>query len=365
MIADVWANEKLAGWLASEEGTITFSYVDEYVRAGGKPIATTLTGGVVGDSLPPFFAGLLPEGKRLSRLQEFFDEDLALMVAVGGNTVGNVFVLPRGQAPYRVEPLVKELEHFGHPSSASGVSPDYDRHALPGVQDKASALGQIVKFSPQKNPGLVVNESLCLAAYRSMPMAKSTVQNRVVVDSDGITGLLVKRFDGSYPHKFPVEDASQLLGIYPGQKYDVSYEQVCEAVLNVVTAPLESARNLAQQLAFAWLSGNGDLHAKNVSVIDRGRGFEVAPVYDIPSTASYGDSALALPVMDSVQGLSRKRFVAFCEGMDVPEPVAQRIADEPMHSTEGLAVQLISACGFERQRARDVERVLRWRRRHW
>ncbi|MEX3517416.1 HipA domain-containing protein [Corynebacterium camporealensis] len=169
---------------------------------------------------------------------------------------------------------------------------EFDRQALAGVQEKASARtialpikgNAILKLSPKEFPGLVENEATCLAAYRTMPSARGkVVRSAVVEDSNRVSGLVLERFDGSFPHKHAVEDASQLLGIYPGAKYDVSYEQLCEAVLNVVASPLMAARGLAQQLAFAWLSGNGDLHAKNISVMDAGRGFELTPVTTSPA----------------------------------------------------------------------------------
>ena len=136
-------------------------------------------------------------------------------------------------------------------------------------------------------------------------------------------------------------------------------------MLGVVAAPLVAARGLAQQLAFAWLSDNGDLHAKNVSVMDSGRGFELAPVYDIPSTVPYGDTSLALPVRDSMSGLSYKKFLAFAEGIGLPEQVVRKVADEALAATEDLAERLIRDCDFDPRRARDLRRVLRARRAHW
>ena len=199
-----------------------------------------------------------------------------------------------------------------------------------------------------------------------MPSARGrVVEAQVVHDGSGRSGLAVSRFDGHFPHKRPVEDAAQLLGIYPSEKYNVSYEDVCAAVLGVVAAPLVAARGLAQQLAFAWLSDNGDLHAKNVSVMDSGRGFELAPVYDIPSTVPYGDTSLALPVRDSMSGLSYKKFLAFAEGIGLPEQVVRKVADEALAATEDLAERLIRDCDFDPRRARDLRRVLRARRAHW
>lgn len=374
-VAGVWVNDTLAARIVKQNGVNTFSYVEGYAEAGGSAVATTLPLGkevtTTSGALPPFFTGLLPEGRRLSALRRTLkaslDDELALLLAVGGNTVGNVSVLPWGQPPSELPPLVDVSDGHGDFAELLDPAAEHDAHALAGVQEKASASRDaILKVSPREFPKLVENEQTCLAAFRTMPsVRRRVVASRVVRDSQGRTGLVVSRFDGHFPHKRPVEDAAQLLGVYPSEKYNVSFEEVCEAVLNVVAAPLVAARGLAQQLAFAWLSGNGDLHAKNVSVMDSGRGFELTPVYDIPSTLSYGDTSLALAVRGSTSGLSYKKFNAFASELGLPERVIRRVADEALAATATLAQQLIQACDFDPRRARDLERVLRARRAHW
>ncbi|MEU4433473.1 HipA N-terminal domain-containing protein [Nocardia rhamnosiphila] len=58
----------------SIDGTLEFRYLPEYLTASDRPIATTLplTDEPIrtfGGSLPAYFAGLLPEGHRLSVLR--------------------------------------------------------------------------------------------------------------------------------------------------------------------------------------------------------------------------------------------------------------------------------------------------------
>lgn len=47
------------------------------------------------------------------------------------------------------------------------------------------------------------------------------------------------------------------------------------------TAGLVTRRNLFIQFLFAWLTGNGDLHAKNVSLLESKGRWGVAPMYDL------------------------------------------------------------------------------------
>lgn len=383
MIAHVWAGDTLAATIARDKTGTTFQYLPEFLHSDRPAIATTLPKDSPPLRLPPgqlpsFFAGLLPEGRRLSALKRAVktsaDDDLGLLLAVGGNTVGNVSVLPEGRKP-TVLPSSVNLGDGGIDFSQilvdAGVG---DPHAIAGVQDKASARtiampvgGEaIVKLSPPEYFGLVENEFSCLQAYRSMPMARKRVVDATIVhDKNGVPGLVVQRFDGRFPDKYPVEDAAQLLGIYPADKYNVSFEELCEQVLAVVSSPALAARDLMLQLAFAWLSGNGDLHAKNISVINKGYGYELAPVYDIPSTVPYGDHSLALEVGGNAVGLSRKRFVALCGGLGVTEKLANKVADQALLATADLAKTMIAKASFDARRARDLTRVLRSRRQHW
>ena len=84
--------------------------------------------------------------------------------------------------------------------------------------------------------------------------------------------LLVRRFDrvpnadGTTTTRAQ-EDACQVLGRYPADKYSLTTEEVVAGLAAVTQAPLVAARDLVRQFAFAYLTGNGDAHAKNFSVL--------------------------------------------------------------------------------------------------
>lgn len=73
--ADVYkSGRRAAAMTKSIDGTLEFRYLPEYLTASDRPIATTLplTDEPIrtfGGSLPAYFAGLLPEGHRLSVLR--------------------------------------------------------------------------------------------------------------------------------------------------------------------------------------------------------------------------------------------------------------------------------------------------------
>jgi serine/threonine-protein kinase HipA len=88
-------------------------------------------------------------------------------------------------------------------------------------------------------------------------------------------------------------------------------------------APLVANRNLYLQFVFAWLTGNGDLHAKNLSILgSQHGGFVMAPVYDIPCTLLYGDDSLALPVSGKTKNLKAKHWADFATAIGLPQRAA-------------------------------------------
>src|SRR5690606_22892093 len=73
--ADVLKGGRLAARLVRRRDSVVFAYEEEYAAAAARPVATTLPVSrepVVthaAGALPPFFSGLLPEGRRLSALR--------------------------------------------------------------------------------------------------------------------------------------------------------------------------------------------------------------------------------------------------------------------------------------------------------
>lgn len=386
MQADVWFQDQLAATLSRTGDAISFSYTPEYLASGTRPVASTLPFSEVplitrNGAVPAFFAGLLPEGRRLSSVKKLAkasaDDELALLLAVGADPVGAVSVVPAGSSVPTPAPsldLHKDLD-FSAAVSGAGIA---DPIALPGVQDKASARtislpfgsDAILKLSPPEFPYLVENEAACysLAHNNRLRLATSTVE--VLSDNNNRSGLLVRRFDRFFDKdgkqsKYAVEDAAQLLNLWPAQKYDPSYEDIAQRIAEMTSTPMLALRNIAFQIAFAWLTGNGDLHAKNFSVIDYGRGYEMTPIYDIPSTLPYGDNSLALSVQGSTSGLSAKKFRKFCVDIGLTTKAAESVIAAALTATTDAAHTIINACQFMPRQERDICRVLDKRRHMW
>lgn len=91
-----------------------------------------------------------------------------------------------------------------------------------------------------------------------------------------------------------------------------------------------STRVLYLQFLFAWLTGNGDLHAKNLSIVRNASGvWSVAPAYDVPCTALYRDFSMALPIAGRIKNIRGRHWDEFAHTIGIPPRAArsaQRLA---------------------------------------
>lgn len=380
--ADVWVAGKLVAHIKTRsDGANVFTYTQDTIEAGGPAVAFSLPVSAAPvitphGALPTFFSNLLPEGRRLSSLKRkakvSLDDELGLLLEVGSDTIGDVQIVSAGTAPTRANAQIdlNETLDFSSVLASAGI---VDPTALPGIQDKASARtiatpisssknrDFILKVSPPEFPRLVENEAACLNIARRLGRKLPVAQAKVLHDIHGRSGLLVTRFDRPLPQH--VEDAAQLLQLPPALKYSPTMEEVAHAVSTVCASPKVAATRVALITALAWLTGNGDLHAKNISVIKGPRGFEVAPLYDVPSTLAYGDPTMALSVAGAKDNLSAKKFRTFMQEVGISTRAGDDIIRSALSVTSDAIEQICAATEATGRVKRDVERVLQRRRR--
>lgn len=390
--ATVFKQGARAGSLRRRENAIVFAYEKAYVFAGGPPVATTLpvsTEPVVTHApgaLPPFFSGLLPEGRRLAALRSAVktsaDDELTLLLAVGGDAVGDVQVVAAGVAPVDVDPRVRVTDwsevRFAELFAASvGGPPTIDRVALPGVQDKVSArminvpVAQkgarfVLKLGPPEFPHLVANEAFFLAAARRSGLESAEAE--VVHDATGMAGLLVRRFDRIADADGGVtvlaqEDGCQVLGRYPADKYRVTTEAVIVALARVCRAGPVAALTLLKQVAFAYLTCNGDAHAKNFSVRRLPEGeWRVTPAYDLPTSYPYGDTTMALTINGRHrEDIGRSDFIALGAAVGLRARAVERVVDEIRERVD-LWIDELTTVPFDDRRLHKLRRAIEYRR---
>lgn len=382
-----------AGALERRIDAVVFSYDEAYLAAGGAPVATTLpltTAPVVTHApgaLPPFFSGLLPEGRRLTALRSAAktsaDDELTLLLVVGGDAVGDVQVVPAGEEPVAIEPRVTVSDwsevRFDELLAASVGNPErIDRVAIPGVQDKVSARminvpvaraddRYLLKLDPPEFPHLVANEAFFLEAARRSGIDVADAE--VVRDAAATPGLLVRRFDRIPARDGGVkmlaqEDACQVLSRYPADKYRVTTEEVIGALAGVCRARPVAALALIRQVAFSYLTCNGDAHAKNFSVLRTEVGeWRATPAYDVPASYVYGDHTMALTLNGkSKEDIGRRDFIALGEAAGVRARAVEGALDELVEHVD-LWVDDVAGLPFDAGVLQKFRRAIEYRRR--
>jgi len=222
-------------------------------------------------------------------------------------------------SPEELEALVRDLRSA--PLGAGGRV----RVSLAGVQEKLlltrmpdGSWGRPVDGTPSTHilkpeiaayPHTVENEALCMRTAKHLGLEVAAVETTEIA---GRKLIVVERYDRAVDGSGAVErihqeDFCQATGTPPDTKYEEdggpSLRRVAGIVQSVATPG--SLERLAQAIALNVVLGNGDAHAKNLSLLHLASGgLTLTPLYDLMCTLHYGDDRLAMYV-DSVQRTDR------------------------------------------------------------
>jgi serine/threonine-protein kinase HipA len=306
--------------ICKENGNLQFRYDPDYA---GPALSQSLP--LQAEAHPhracvAVFGGLLLEGEAREALARNLGvstgNDYALLKAVGGDCAGAIVLLEPG-ADLPVEPrlrglgeeeldvLLRELpqrplaanREEGVRLSLAGAQPklpvvvDGDEVALP--LNAAAATTHIIKPEPSRFPGLVDNESFCMALARAVGLPAARVSKRESLS--GLRYLLVERYDRdltSEPiRRLHQEDICQALGRPSDRKYQSeggpSLAETVALLRRCSAVPAQDLPTLWRALVLNWLVGNCDAHAKNFSLLYDTGTPTLAPLYDVLSTTVY------------------------------------------------------------------------------
>jgi len=257
--------------------------------------------------LPPFFSNLLPEGplrELLARQAQVNEQREALLLDVLGGDLPGAVVVTRGD-----DAMVDD-----EGSAPPPAEPDREQRlkfSLAGVQLKLSVLqrgerltlpatGQggdwIVKLPDSRFPGVPANEISMLRWARRAGIEVPDHRMVRITEIDGLPqemvfaepeALAVRRFDREGEKRVHQEDFAQILGLYPHEKYERFNFETVGNIVHAVAGP-EALIDYARRLVFVVLSGNGDAHHKNWSLLYLdGRTASLTPAYDLVFTRAY------------------------------------------------------------------------------
>ncbi len=185
--------------------------------------------------------------------------------------------------------------------------------------------------------------------------------------ADGSAAYLVKRYDrtdDNPPKKLAQLDFCQLAGRPSSQRGAGTAEECASLVGRFATEAALEQRRLFRHLLFAYWIGNGDLHLKNLSLLQTGGGgYRLAPAYDLLSTWVYRDRTMTMAMDGKVKDLRRQIWLDF--GVRHGGIPSREVADiiDGMLRRQPEVLALLERSLLPESLRKDLQRVVRKRAR--
>ena len=330
----VSANGVPVGTLEVKKGHWRFAYATDwatYALSPNFPLSTRkFQDTTTAKPVEWFFENLLPEGRLrdLIALRDRIDpqDTWALLVRHGQDTAGALSLIPEGfeaateeiLAPLSREALQKKIKASRARNLPLMASWDEIRMSLAGAQEKlglridangdmflpegSAASTHIVKpeNASADFPYCPANEFFCMRLAHEL---------KIPVPAVGLLHLpeplyVIERFDRESLEKNSDKetaqafkrihqiDLCQALGVAPSKKYESEGGLGLHHLFGVlrgsfIDRPIVAANAIVQWIAFNYLVGNLDAHAKNIAFLMRGQKAAVAPFYDMLCVEAY------------------------------------------------------------------------------
>ncbi len=330
---DVYLQDKLVGSLEqTDSGDLAFTYEADYLNTASHGISLSLPLQIesfASNHVKSFFSGLLPDESVRDRLAKSLGisekNPFALLEAAGGDCAGALSLYPRGEKSSKASNDVEILDDVEvldnhrlkevldrikrHPML---VGDNGYRLSLAGAQDKlvvglrnehvllikgGAPTTHILKPMIEHVKDSAHNELFCMKLAKIVGLDVPKASLHFVEDTPY---YLVERYDRDIIEDGTVtrihqEDFCQALGIAPEIKYEreggPSITTCQELISKHAARPAADQIKLLNIVLFNYLIGNADAHGKNFSLLYKGNKPELAPAYDLLSTAIYPDLA--------------------------------------------------------------------------
>lgn len=314
-----------------QRGRLKFVYDDAWREArGAYPLSSSMPLAASEhphDVIEAFIWGLLPDNEFvLQRWAQKFQVSarsaFGLISHVGEDCAGAVqFVRPeRLEAVRNAGPgdiawldetdIAARLRTLREDHSAWRKPGDAGQFSLAGAQPKTALLfrdgkwgvpsGRIPTTHILKPPtgafdGHAENEHFCLALARALGLPAASSE---VAHFGDETAFVVERYDRRVTDRGIIrihqEDMCQAFGVPPTKKYEnedgPGVSKIVHFLRETSGSPREDVQTFIDAIAFNWLIGGTDAHAKNYSIlIGAGGRVRLAPLYDLASILPYDE----------------------------------------------------------------------------
>ncbi|GAA1212942.1 type II toxin-antitoxin system HipA family toxin [Rhodoglobus aureus] len=324
----VFMGAQRAGTLECNVRASSFEYDRAYLSTqGATPLSLSLplrSGVFAPNVVDPFLWGLLPDNPEtlqrwavLASPQADEHNPFSLLQHYGRDCAGAVQFLPEGEQPdtfqetQRVDDAAigAQLRALNADPNAWTFTDTDGRFSLAGAQAKFALVeadcgwGRALGSTPTTHifkPGIpkfreqALNEHVCMELARQLGLPAAGTHIR---SFDGSHAIVVERYDRRVTpagiERLHQEDLCQALSVSPSQKYQDDGGPGISEIVSVFRReqPKDradaTARRFLLAVAFNWIIGAPDAHAKNYSLLLRGSTAVLAPLYDIATITPY------------------------------------------------------------------------------
>ena len=313
----VYFEHRRVGTIDVDKSGPRFSYDPDWIALRGAfPISITMplkSARIGSEIFLPWAANLLPESEPLHAIGQILgmarSDAIGLLSAIGGDTAGALSIGQPGRTASlqwreigqsaELEKVIDELPNKPFLVGDEGVS-----MSLAGVQTKVAvavdSIGRIcipmngspsthiLKPDSARLEGSVQNEAFCLTLAKRLNIPTPSITTG---RAGNRTYLLLQRYDRIVIRdrwrRLHQEDFCQALGKPPTAKYESNHTGIpgptLKDMFDVIRRYMSSTDivRLLDMVVFNVLACNSDAHAKNYSIMLRGNGASLAPMYDV------------------------------------------------------------------------------------
>jgi serine/threonine-protein kinase HipA len=306
------------------------------------------------NGLHSFFDNLVAEGWFRSAQAKALGIDpkkrFSLLLGFGYDLAGAVSI---------IDPEPREHHLLDH-SDETTLAALLGRASISGVQRKLLVVKEGNDFRPVRPNELStyiaklasgnLNQLLELEYLTTLAVSKLLPDDNVVemeiarISSINEKALVIPRFDRSSTGKRlrHFEEFNQLLGRFLGdEKYEGSYEEMGQFILNIPGCIPAEADRLFRRVLACLLVGNTDAHFKNFAMFHTRDGLRLTPLYDLVASSIYEQyKSIALDVCGirnlALGKLESKHLILMGNGFGIKDEAV-------VAATEALGKQLPKA----------------------
>ncbi|WP_418186417.1 type II toxin-antitoxin system HipA family toxin [Aliarcobacter lanthieri] len=180
-------------------------------------------------------------------------------------------------------------------------------------------------------PYLLINEHLFMTIARDFGFK---VPYNGIIKHDTDYHYIIKRYDRYNDSKIDHTEFLTLMDKVSTQKYNVTMQELFEMTKEYIDE--EEQITLFKFIIFSLVIVHGDLHAKNLSLINKSNNSkeklkQLSPFYDISTTKIYKDTKendIGLKILNKKKNIDRNILIKFAQVIGIEKSFAETCIDE-------------------------------------